>query len=121
MRDMDLLREFLESSTIHGLAYISTAKVDWRLILSNLFATSCLFGEPHTRSDCLYRKQQCLVYLNFWKWYQCTDYFQNQKGADNACYNCDYGLILSFTKLLIVTVKNLRIIIHIGACKGTHK
>ena len=24
---MDILREFLESSTIHGLAYISTAKV----------------------------------------------------------------------------------------------
>ena len=38
---MDLLREFLESSTIHGLAYISNAKVDWRLILSNLFAASC--------------------------------------------------------------------------------
>ena len=25
--DMDILREFLESSTVHGLSYISTAKV----------------------------------------------------------------------------------------------
>lgn len=32
---MDLLREFLESSTIHGLTYISTAKVDYSLIVSN--------------------------------------------------------------------------------------
>ena len=32
MTDMDLFREFLESSTIHGVSYISTAKVDSILI-----------------------------------------------------------------------------------------
>ena len=33
---MDLLGEFLESSTIHGLAYISTAKVYCNLILTKI-------------------------------------------------------------------------------------
>ena len=42
---MDILKKFLESSTIHGLGYISSAKVGKRFMLSELLDHSLALGD----------------------------------------------------------------------------
>ena len=53
-----LLREFLESSTIHGLVYISTAKVEIMLLHIMLYYTP--FCSDKNRKTCL------VLYCLYW-------------------------------------------------------
>ena len=55
---MDIVKEFLESSTVHGLTYISTAKVGWKYKVNN-----CTKNHQTTVAKCAWAVIVCLGFI----------------------------------------------------------